>query len=491
MYRLNKLVILGSLAVIFVISCSLSDSIREPHSSPVGEELSNTSNNKPFSGIRKSTDLFADTILIKAKVITMESALPVAEALAIKDGRILSVGSNEYVMSFGGAETLTVDLGGKTVLPGFVDAHNHMFSEAVESGRQTLEEVQTYALTGGITAMADMSVGPSVIEPIIDFAEQGRLKVRTSLYLSYNDNCGGFLGDWYLDYPVDKNPQHILRIPGVKIFTDGWTCDLLPAFTFSVPDAPRRHPKGHLFMDRNQLEDAIIKVQKLGYQAAMHALGDRAVENALDAVENVLSGKRNSFRHRLEHNMYIRPELLPRYGKIGVIPVVWDSMACFIEDVDSHNRSWSEIIYVMGGPETYSWINPWKSLLASNNNLIVAYHSDASYGGTYPIHSLYSYVTRKDVRAYTLEVCDSPDWMYKEAISVQEALRIMTIDSAYSIFMEENIGSLKEGKFADLIVVSNDPTKVNNESLKDIKILVTMVGGNIEYCDQIYVSLCN
>ena len=189
--------------------------------------------------------------------------------------------------------------------------------------------------------------------------------------------------------------------------------------------------------------------------------------------------------------MYIRPELLPRYGEIGVIPVVWDSMACFIEDVESNTRSWSEIIYVFGGPETHSWINPWKSLLASNNNLVVAYHSDESWGGPYPIHHLYSYVTRNDVRPYSLEICDSPGWMHDEAISVEEALRIMTVGSAYSIFMEESIGSLKEGKFADLIVLSHDPTKVDNESLKDIKILLTMVGGNIEYCNQIYVSLCD
>ena len=65
------------------------------------------------------------------------------------------------------------------------------------------------------------------------------------------------------------------------------------------------------------------------------------------------------------------------------------------------------------------------------------------------------------------------------------------IGSAYSIFMEESIGSLKEGKFADLIVLSDDPTKVYSESLKDIQVLVTMIGGDIEYCGENYVSLCN
>ena len=73
---------------------------------------------------------------------------------------------------------------------------------------------------------------------------------------------------------------------------------------------------------------------------------------------------------------------------------------------------------------------------------------------------------------------------------VEEALQLMTIEAAYALFMEEKVGSLKPGKFADLIVLSANPVRIDPDSLKDLKVLVTMVGGRVEYCASGYEQLC-
>ena len=484
MFNAVNTVFIFSLVLIVVLNCDSSDN-------SLNEDLMPTTAEIQQLDLLSETKI-ADQIFVNANIITMNPDLPKAKALAISAGRIMLVGSAEDVMVLADDNTIVIDVGGKTVLPGFVDAHNHLLSEAIVSGDKTLEEVQEYGLANGITSMADMSIGPSVIEPLRAFGSSGLLKIRTSLYLSYSDACGRSLGNWYLDYPVDLDPYHMMRIPGVKIFTDGWTCSMLPAFTFSIPNASHRSQNGNLLVEPDRLYDSLSELQENGYQAAVHALGDLAVENSLDAFDKLLSGKDNVLRHRMEHNMYIRPELLSRYGDIGVLPVIWDSKACFIENalsvtpgkiIENNNYLLEE--------KAHSWINPWRSLIDANPGLNVAYHSDESWGISTPFLDLYSFVTRNEMPFFDNEyLCNAKEWLRGESLSVEDALNIMTMGSAYSLFMEEHIGSLEKGKFADLIVASDDPTQIKPEKIKDLEVLLTVVGGMAEYCGEGYGEYC-
>ncbi len=90
-----------------------------------------------------------------------------------------------------------------------------------------------------------------------------------------------------------------------------------------------------------------------------------------------------------------------------------------------------------------------------------------------------------------MTVCDPPDWLVAEAITVEEALRLMTINAAYSIFMEEKIGSLKPGKFADLVVISDNPLTVEPDSLIDLEVVATMIAGRVEYCSLTHEGFCD
>ena len=429
-------------------------------------------------------------ILHGGHVITMEPDMPRAVAIAVRGDEIVAVGSSEQLLALAGPSTQVVDLQGRALLPGFIDAHNHLFSEAIRTGSPTLHEVQNYALSLGITAMADMSVEPPVLAVIRDFHDAGELRVRTSVYPPYNLHCGEVLGHWYAELPPQRDPDAMLRIPGAKVFTDGWTCDLLPAFSFELGDAPDpESSRGHLIVGPDELTRVLSELEAMGYQAIVHALGDRAVENALDGIESVLAGAPNDLRHRIEHNMFIRPELMDRYGEVGAVPVIWGSEACYIRNTSSRDSE-GRLTHRWGGPETHTWINPWRSLLDANPGLPVAFHSDMSWGEPGPLAYLYSLVTRHEVFLDDSPICEAPDWLVHEAIGVEEALRMMTTGAAYALHLEERVGSLRPGKFADLVVLSDDPMEADPESLHRLEVLVTMVGGRLEHCAAEAQSLC-
>ncbi len=431
-----------------------------------------------------------DIILHGGRVITMEPDMPRAEAIAVRGDEIVAVGGSEQLLALAGPSTQVVDLEGRALLPGFIDAHNHIFSEAIRSGNPSLQEAQDYALSLGITAMADMSVEPSVLLALRNFHDSGRLRVRTSVYPPYNLHCGELLGHWYSEFPPERDPDAMLRILGAKVFTDGWTCDLLPAFSFELRDAPdTESSRGHLLVGPDELARVLAELEAMGYQAAVHALGDRAVENALNAIESVLAGSPNDLRHRIEHNMFIRPELMGRYGETGAVPVVWGSEACHIRNT-SQRDSDGRLTHRWGGPETHPWINPWRSLLDANPGLPVAFHSDMSWGEPGPLAYLYSLVTRNEVFLDGSPICEAPEWLKHEAVDVEDALRMMTTGAAYALHMEERTGSLRPGKLADLVVLSDDPLEVDPESLHLLKVLVTMVGGRVEHCAAEAQSLC-
>lgn len=453
-------------SLVFLAACT------QPESTPAS-----TSTPVPF---QTSAFTPAPTIIfLDGQVVTMDPDLPQAEALAVQGENILAIGSNGEVLALRGPQTQLIDLDGRALLPGFVDTHSHRLNNAGGMGL-TLEEAQDLALQDGITAIANMSSSPDFLEQMQVFEQQGNLRIRTSLYLKYNTNCGNPPGDWWLDHPPILDPAQMLRVPGVKIFSDGGSCDKDAAFSFDLPNPQEpNYPQGNLFLTEEELTDMVVHVQNAGYQAAIHAIGDRAIETVLNALEYALAGAPNINRHRIEHNMYLRPELLTRYGQIGVVASIWGSLACKVEVME----------YRGIGPTRHSWVNPWRSLLDANPGLHVVWQSDWPWWHG-PIQELYSFVTRDQIGDDGVTVCAAPDWMLDEAITVEETLRMMTIEAAYALFMEEMIGSLKPGKFADLVVLSENPLTVDPDSLKDLEVLVTMVGGRVEYCDAGHEALC-
>jgi hypothetical protein len=103
---------------------------------------------------------------------------------------------------------------------------------------------------------------------------------------------------------------------------------------------------------------------------------------------------------------------------------------------------------------------------------------------------LYGMVTRREVSEDGETICEPPDWAVDDRLGVEEALQFMTIGSAYSLFREEEVGSLRAGKLADLIILSDNPLEVDHDSILDIQVLMTMVGGKVEHCAHGHEVLC-
>jgi hypothetical protein len=235
---------------------------------------------------------------------------------------------------------------------------------------------------------------------------------------------------------------------------------------------------GDLFFDQPTLNAIIKDIDEAGYQLAVHAQGDRAIRQSLEALAQV-TAKTNPRRHRIEHNSFIPTDLLSRYRQYGILPVAFgDYPTCEIEGL-------AEVF----GQENLFWLEDWRSLIDSNPSLPVAWHSDAPNLILDPIQHLFNYVTKQQVNGDGTR-CTPPDWLLEHAISLPEALSLMTINAAYALDRDGEVGSLSEGKLADLVILSENPMDIAPKDIIDIEILATMVEGQFLYCQEGYAQFC-
>ncbi len=418
----------------------------------------------------------ASLIFHNGVILTMESDIAAA-AIAINDERILAVGSYEEVLAFAGSGTTLVDLEGHTLMPGFVDPHSHVLS----NWRDDLIGAQDYIISEGITTYTEMTADETLMREITALDREGELRLRVSLYPRHVDNCGNVVGAWYLeDYPVSREPGAMLQIPGVKIFNDGGSCNV-PATSFEYIGISGH---GDLYFSVEELTNMIVELQNNGYQAAIHGLGDRAIDVNQDAIAAALAGGENIYRHRIEHNTLLRDDMIPRYSEFDIVPMIFGFFpTCGVISDSTQSK------YVT--PEEFKdWEWRWRPLIDANPDVHIAWHADSPpMGPLDPILHLYGFVTRRQVREDG-SICEPPEWAADDVLTVEEALPLMTIEAAYALLREEEIGSLKAGKLADLIILSDNPLEVDHEAILDIQVLMTMVGGKVEHCAQGHEAFC-
>jgi predicted amidohydrolase YtcJ len=467
-YRLNRLVI--PLLFFLLAACNLNAARPDTISSTEPAQALVETDASPVEP--KPGD--PTVIFHNGSILTFEQDQPRAQAIAIEGDRILAVGEEAEILSLQAPGTQVIDLEGRTLMPGFVDSHNHVFNEAGARG-MSLEEAQALALTHGITSMGNLYTTKEFMEEMRQFDQAGMLRIRTNLYLVYNTNCGDILGEWYLeeeDLPI-KSLEGMLRVDGVKVFSDGGTCRGV-ALSFELEPGGGY---GDLFVTQEQLTQVIENAQSVGFQVAIHALGDRALDVVMDAIEAALDGQPNLYRHRIEHNAVVRPDQLPRYQQIDAIATIrglYPSCEPFGPPL----------------PEAYqSWEWPVNPLLEAYPGGHIAYHSDYPYHSVNPLHHLFGFVTRHDVGKLG-QVCPPYEYLAGDTISVEEGLRMMTTEAAYALFREEQVGSLRPGKAADMIILSDDPYSVDPFDLRKIDVLMTMVAGQVEWCTRTYERLC-
>ena len=249
------------------------------------------------------------------------------------------------------------------------------------------------------------------------------------------------------------NSNHTIpKINAALIFTDGYLASQTAALDKPYTNNPSN--KGTLLYTQGELNRLVAKIQQANIQVIIHATGDKAIDAALKALE---TNPTNKTPHRIEQAAVLNKKLIQRIKKqnltISIQPQV----------IQSEFTTWQAIQHL--GNKRAKMLYPTNTLLSKK--IVVAGGSDCPMEPLNPLAGMQSAAIRK--------------FAANERITVDDALRIYTVNAAYSASEEDVKGALEEGKIADLTVLSNDPTSVAPDKIDSIKVELTIIGGKVLY----------
>jgi predicted amidohydrolase YtcJ len=508
----------------------------------------------------------ADLILFNANIITMDPVFPKARWVAVENGKILVLSEEDQFKELCRQNTKAIDCQGKTVLPGFIDAHLHFWGLAENLEMINLEPRNNIRSIPDIQekikqASRNLPAGDWIrgrgyhefylaekkhptrwdldraapSHPVKLTHRSGHAHVLNSLALKYvgisketGDPPGGLIdrhmetgeptgllygmGDYLAErillIPEDRMEKGI-RLADAELSSLGITSvhdassrnDLsrwkmfqrwmeeglyktrinvalgLKGFQeyqmseFSPPgDRSRLNLKGvkiilheitgDLHPGQEELNKMVLRIHDSGMQVLLHAVQKKEIEAACDAIDFALQrSPRPDPRHRIEHCSVCPPSLAKRIASLGIFVVTQPSFIFY-----NGER------YLRTVPESeQGHLYPIATLMKSN--VRVAGSSDSPVVPANPLMGIYTAASRK---AENGEFVSSG-----ETISPSEAIRMFTIDAAKATFEEGIKGSLTAGKLADLVVLSGDPTKLPIEEIKEIKVEMTILNGEV------------
>jgi hypothetical protein len=507
--------------------------------------------------------LSADLVAFNGNLVTLDRWRRRATALAVRGGRIVFVGDDRDALVLAAPHTERVDLGGKTVVPGFCDAHLHLawygtqlLRQADLVGSASIDEVlgrlaahgesyagewvqghgfdqdkvaegrfptradldrvsttrpiiisricghaavvNTAALTqvteaeraagdaesglyteGDISAFyrripslseAELEVavlrasdvalrtGITSVGTLLDVPEQmgaysrlrrkGELALRVTGMPPYNSveslhahGIGTTFGDDWL------------RVGAAKLFSDGSLGARTALLGAPYADEDRPDNLGIRIYDPAHLNAMAADAQEKGFQVAVHAIGDQAVRETVDALVGALGphGDNSYHRHRVEHASILPPDELRRMAERKIVAVVQPQF------VTSDTWTGERV-----GRERAPWAYPFRAMLDAG--IPLALSSDC------PVEKL-------DAFACLAAAVGRHAWSPDEQLTPEEALQAYTLGSHYSLHAEDRLGSLEPGKLADFVVLSGDPTRLDPDGIRALSAEQVYVGG--------------
>ncbi len=412
-----------------------------------------------------------DLILYNANIITMDDQISSANAVAIEGNLILAVETNDDVLTLQTTNTQLIDLQGRTVVPGLIEAHNHRLLNAFwDDGPEGLVRATQDMAADGYTTTHELYGDPGFISTAQTLAQEGRLAVRIDCYIPYNTNCGDNVEAW-MTYPYTEKKDTTLRVVGAKIFADGGSCGA-SALTTLWQAGPAAGTHGDLFKTQIEMNAIVDEVLNAGYPIAMHALGDSAVVVGLNAFEDAFAGGGNTLRCRMEHLRVMREDLADQMTALGIAASIQYTWARAI------TAATYESYYL---PQVLEWVFPWRRM--ADRGIPIVGGNDYPYTArSQAMQTISILATRKMQRDEVL-----PDWMDSDLLTVEEGLRAMTVTNAWVVFEEDVKGTITPGKLADLTVLSDDPLSMDPFDVRDITIEMTIMDGIIRH-NQIGIS---
>jgi len=264
-----------------------------------------------------------------------------------------------------------------------------------------------------------------------------------------------------------SNGDDFFKIIGIKFWYDGspYTGSMYleePYLDNNFTNNVLRIPKGHTgkaLLAKDQLSKNIKKYQSDDWQIAIHAQGDIAVREVLDTFDGLPSASKKDHRHRLEHCLLIDNRSIERMVRMKIYPSFHINHLYYYGNVIKNQ--------LIGSPRA-SRMLPVKA--AVDNALKFTLHADQPMFPSEPFSLIQTAVKRKTKEGKTLGE--------QYTIDVYKALKALTIHAAWQIKMEKKIGSIEEGKYADLIILDRNPLDSDKEELRSIRVLDTYVHGN-------------
>ncbi|NNL22466.1 MAG: amidohydrolase, partial [Ignavibacteriaceae bacterium] len=332
---------------------------------------------------------------------------------------------------------------------------DYTLEENVEAGLRALEEARKYGITS-----------------VHDITELGELYVYKKIMEDRKLTCR-----IYSIYPIDSyedivragvtvgHETGLITRGGLKAYSDG-SLGASTAWFFEpyVQDPTTSGLPMHIVTNGN-LEKWAFDADRNRLQICVHAIGDKANNFMLNLFEKIKN--QNSpweRRFRVEHAQHLTREDIYRFSEIGVVASV-QPYHCIDDGVWAEKRI---------GAERIKTTHPYSSLLENKTKL--AFGTDWPVAPLNPLYGIYAAVTR-----ITPDGKNPNGWIPEEKISVEDAIKCYTLNSAYASFEENLKGSIEVGKLADFVVLSGDILTINPIEIKNVKVTMTVFDGEIIY----------
>ena len=244
-----------------------------------------------------------------------------------------------------------------------------------------------------------------------------------------------------------------LKFGAAKLFSDGSLGAQTALLAEPYADAP--HTRGIRIYEPADLKAKVADAQAKGFQVAIHAIGDQAVRETLDAIEFALAGESNlTHRHRVEHASVVPPDCMDRMAAKKIVATLQPQF------VTSDTWTGERL-----GPLRAKWAYPFREMI--DRGIPVTLSSDCP-------------VERMDAFAAIASAVGRAAWSPEQTITPEEAIRAYCLGSAFAGFAEDRVGSLEIGKLADFVVLSDDPTKLDAQQILKLKAERVFVGERVD-----------
>lgn len=314
----------------------------------------------------------------------------------------------------------------------------------------------------GLTSSVEAGTSPEAVDLMQTLREEGELTFRFNYYIFPEDldrvvEAGNVTGDG----------DDLVRLLGLKIYSDGWLGPRTAALRDLYNDRPHQ---GIAFYTQDEVDDFVLRAHQAGLKLTAHSIGDRATEMLLSAYEKAYAEGCHDANHTvcddprftLEHVQLVQPDLMDHMVDLGLVPSIQLSFA-------TSDSPWAEQAL---GSERLQHAYPWKTMV--DRGLVVGGSSDYPIEVLPPLWGVERSVTRVDLNGEP-----AGGFMPAQAVALDTALRMITINAAYLEHRDHELGSLTPGKLADLVILDRNLFEIPADEIADTRVELTMVGGRV------------